>query len=154
MTTQAQAPFSTADFFDEIGKRYEIAYDGSGGQQRSLQWLLSNLPAGSTILDVGSGTGRPAAKVLSDAGHAVTSVDISPVMVELARKQVPDATFVVRDARAWEPEGGDGSVDCVVTFFGMITGVSQDDIRAFILRVHRWLRPGGSLCVSVNSYAR
>lgn len=45
-------------------------------------------------------------------------------------------------------------MDCVVTFFGMITGVSQDDIRAFILRVHRWLRPGGSLCVSVNSYAR
>jgi SAM-dependent methyltransferase len=47
------------------------------------------------VLDVGSGTGRPFARFLVDRGFDVVGVDISRRMVEIARRNVPEARFRV-----------------------------------------------------------
>lgn len=57
-------------------------------------YFYENLPKGAYILDLGSGTGKPYAKLLIERGFNVLGIDISPRMVELARKYVPQADFV------------------------------------------------------------
>ena len=57
-------------------------------------FFCKNLPKGAFILDLGSGTGKPYAKLLVDRGFQVLGIDISYRMIELARKYVPQAEFI------------------------------------------------------------
>jgi methylase of polypeptide subunit release factors len=60
--------------------------------------LLNQLPSAARVLDIGCGTGIPTARQLVAAGCEVTGLDISPVMLDLARRNVPEATYLHRDA--------------------------------------------------------
>lgn len=88
-----------AAVFDALGAEYERAFAASAAHRESLERLLADLAPGSRVLDVGSGTGRPTARTLADAGHRVLGVDVSPVMTALAARQVPTAEFRCADAR-------------------------------------------------------
>ncbi|MEV5456216.1 SAM-dependent methyltransferase, partial [Streptomyces sp. NPDC052535] len=70
MTDDRERPPAAAAF-DALGVEYEKAFAGSKTHRRSLEWLLARLAPGSRVLDVGSGTGRPTAETLANAGHAV-----------------------------------------------------------------------------------
>jgi ubiquinone/menaquinone biosynthesis C-methylase UbiE len=56
------------------------------------------IPQGSRILDLGCGNGRDA-KVFSDIGYIVTGVDLSPKMLDIARKTSPTSKFYKSDIR-------------------------------------------------------
>ncbi|WP_034593460.1 class I SAM-dependent DNA methyltransferase [Hamadaea tsunoensis] len=86
-----------AHAFDTIAARYEDAFADRPGQREAVAWLLERLPPGGNVLDVGCGTGLPTAKQLIEGGAHVVGVDISPVMLDLAMDNVPDAIFVERD---------------------------------------------------------
>src|SRR5690242_8102807 len=58
--------------------------------------FLPRLSPGARILDVCCGSGYLAA-LLTDRGYRVAGFDLSPVMVEIARKRVPQARFEVAD---------------------------------------------------------
>ncbi|MEO6509964.1 MAG: DUF480 domain-containing protein, partial [Nocardioides sp.] len=60
------------------------------------RWLLGRVAAASPgpVVDVGTGPGHVAA-YLAVAGADVTGVDLSPGMVEEARRRFPDLTFTV-----------------------------------------------------------
>lgn len=60
--------------------------------------VLSDLPSGCAVLDLCCGTGQLAA-VLSDRGYATTGVDGSESMIEIARRNAQDVSFLVQDAR-------------------------------------------------------
>jgi len=63
------------------------------GRDRMRALMLSRLPAdltGCRVLDAGCGTGAMTAE-LAARGAAVMAVDISPALVEIARKRLPDA---------------------------------------------------------------
>ena len=62
----------------------------------------------------------------------MTGVDISPVMLSLARASVPAATFIEADILTFAPAN---SVDAVVAYFSLIGHVSQDQIRECLKRV-------------------
>ena len=63
--------------------------------------LRELVPPGSTVLDLGCGTGSLSV-LLSEGGHAVTGVDLSPRMIEAAEAKAArhgtDVTFLVGDA--------------------------------------------------------
>ncbi|MFI9568668.1 class I SAM-dependent methyltransferase [Streptomyces rishiriensis] len=134
-----------ARVFDALGPAYETAFAHSEAHRRSLEWLLGRLTPGSRVLDVGSGTGRPTAETLARAGHEVLGVDISPVMVELAARQVPEAEFRCVDAR--ELPLVEGSFDAVCVYFSLLQldRAQQSDL---VGRLARALRPGGSLVLA------
>jgi len=94
---------------------------------------------------VGSGTGRPTAAALVAAGHSVLGVDVSPVMVELARRQVPEAEFRHADIRELplEPQSFDG----VCVFFSLLQ-MSRAEQSALLRRLTVALRPGGHLVLA------
>lgn len=73
-----------------------MAYDG---RSKVIVWTLfetfmGSTPEGGQVLDVGSGTGEPYARMLVDAGFDVLGIDIAPQMVEIAMGRVPEAEFV------------------------------------------------------------
>lgn len=134
-----------AAVFDALGSAYEKAFAHSEAHQRSLEWLLGRLGPGSRVLDVGSGTGRPTADVLAGAGHDVLGVDVSPVMVDLAARQVPGATFRCVDVR--ELPLDEGSFHAVCVYFSLLQ-LDRAEQAALIGRLARALRPGGSLVLA------
>ncbi|KAL9085257.1 MAG: hypothetical protein Q9165_007691 [Trypethelium subeluteriae] len=130
-----------ANLFGSLGKRYENAYKDIPEQNASLDWLLTQLKPRSRILDIGCGTGKPVVATLSDAGHDTKGVDFSPGMIEVAKSQVPGASFEVLDARKLPDEPN--SYDAITSYFALLAAISRDDIRQVFHKVHQNLKPGG-----------
>lgn len=56
-------------------------------EKKALKLMLSNLPNDSLIMDAPTGTGRLAETIL-EMGHRVVGVDISPEMLEVAKRKL------------------------------------------------------------------
>lgn len=135
-------PETAAEIFDALGTDYEHAFRHATARHAALTDLAGRLPAGAAVLDLGSGTGRRVAEVLTGAGCAVTGYDVSANMIAIARAQVPGARFEVGDMR--ELSFADGSWDGVTTFFSMLQ-LTRAEQETMIGRLAGWLRPGGLL---------
>ena len=126
--------------FDALGLKYEQAFAHQPERREALEWLLAQLPARARVLDIGCGTGRPTAEVLTQAGHAVTGIDVSATMIDIARQQVPGARFEQVDVRDFA--SADASWDAVCAFFSLLQ-MPRRDLDATIQRIASWLVPGG-----------
>jgi 2-polyprenyl-3-methyl-5-hydroxy-6-metoxy-1,4-benzoquinol methylase len=106
----------------------------------ALEDLASLLPSEASVLDLGCGAGVPVTRWLADRGFAVTGVDVSTRQLELARKNVPEGTFLKADMTelAFAPESFDASVA-----FHSIIHVPRAEQPALLESIHRWLKPGG-----------
>ncbi|MER7738017.1 class I SAM-dependent methyltransferase [Streptomyces sp. NPDC096538] len=134
-----------AAVFDALGSDYEKAFASSSAHRASLNWLLERLSPGSAVLDVGSGTGRPTAAALAGAGHRVLGVDVSPVMVEIAARQVPEAEFRCEDIRRTPlPEG---AYDAVCVYFALLQ-MNRPEQTELVRRLVAAVRPGGLLVLA------
>ncbi|GAB4586783.1 class I SAM-dependent methyltransferase [Nocardia sp. IFM 10818] len=138
----SDAPLPADRLFDLLGADYEKAFGHLPEQHAALEWLGERLGAGARVLDVGSGTGVPTARALADKGFRVEGIDVSGVMIELARRRVPEAVFHQADVREFEVEPG--SLDAVCAFFPLLQ-MTRADIDASLRRMAEWLRPGGYL---------
>ncbi|MEU1414776.1 class I SAM-dependent methyltransferase [Streptomyces sp. NPDC005731] len=136
---------AAAAVFDALGAEYEKAFADSEAHRASLTWLLRQLQPHSRVLDVGSGTGRPTAAVLAAAGHDVLGVDVSPVMVDLATRQVPEATFRRADIREMPLE--DASFDAVCVYFALLQ-MSRVEQTVVVRRLAEAVKPGGSVVLA------
>jgi SAM-dependent methyltransferase len=109
------------------------------------------LARGAHVLDVGCGSGLLARRLL-DSGFAVTGIDASPAMVDLARSHAPGAQFKVvrlpagssgRDARL--PE-----TDAVVSTGHVLNYLdTRDDIARALGELAKTLRPGGVIAIDL-----
>ncbi|MFR9787267.1 class I SAM-dependent methyltransferase [Streptomyces sp. MB22_4] len=140
MVAEDERRVPAAVVFDALGLEYEKAFASDEAHRASLRWLLERLAPGSRVLDVGSGTGRPTAEALADAGHRVLGVDVSPVMVELAARQVPGAEFRRADIRELPLE--EGAFDAACAYFSLLQ-MDRAEQEAVVGRLARAVRPGG-----------
>ncbi|MBR7836861.1 class I SAM-dependent methyltransferase [Actinospica durhamensis] len=136
--------------FDCIGERYDEAFPHKDGQIEAGQWLIARLEPGARVLDAGCGTGVPTARQLVQAGAEVTGIDISPVMLELARLNVPGADFRLMDVADLDlhHEPALGSFDAVVAFFSLLM-LPRSQFPGALARLHGVLRPGGLLALAM-----
>ncbi|WP_020666997.1 class I SAM-dependent methyltransferase [Amycolatopsis nigrescens] len=111
---------------------------------------LLDFPAGSRVLDLCCG---PAVYLvpLARAGHDVTGVDLSPVMLEQAAKVCSEADVPVRLVQAdmleyTEPRSFDVVLN-MYTSFGYFTDPG-DNLRV-LRNAHDSLAPGGTLLIDV-----
>ena len=103
--------------YDRIAARY-VEERGHENSIRYLKRLDKLLNGGSTILDLGCGGGIPVDSYLVERGHKVIGLDISNAMLDLARRNVPDAEYRLCDMA--DLKEGEYSVDAVVSFFSII----------------------------------
>lgn len=136
---------SAAEVFDAVGARYEEVFADVPGQLAALDWLSGRLAPGARVLDVGSGTGRPTADVLTRAGFDVTGIDVSAGMVALARQRVPAARFEQADVRTYRPPGG--AYGAVCAFFPLLV-MDQPEVVESLTRMASWVAPGGAFAMA------
>lgn len=99
------------------------------------------LAVGVEVADVGCGTGR-LLPYLASRGLSPSGVDLSPGMVEVARREHPGFAYEVADLRELPFE--DGSLAGVVCWFSLIYLAPGARARAFA-ELARVVRPGGYL---------
>jgi cyclopropane fatty-acyl-phospholipid synthase-like methyltransferase len=149
-TSTSSTALSAAELFNDVGPAYEAAFADLAEQAASIEWLLSELSTGADrpaqVLDIGCGTGRPVCSRLAAAGHSVLGIDISTEMIKAAREQVAEATFELRDVRDFQSPPA--RFDAVTAYFSLLAGLSQDEIRQTVQRIHTWLKPGGSFVLA------
>jgi 2-polyprenyl-3-methyl-5-hydroxy-6-metoxy-1,4-benzoquinol methylase len=112
--------------------------------EKHINKLLGNV-GGKQILDIGSGFGN-AALNMAKKGALVTSIDISPKLIEgckcRAKKNNLGVNFQIMDATNLKFE--DNTFDIIL---GIRTIHHLQDIGGFLLNAKRCLKPGGFLLI-------
>jgi SAM-dependent methyltransferase len=138
-----------AEGYDTMAERYLAWSDlrPSPTRLRYLTFALELIPPGSAVLDLGCGAGIPMTAALAE-GRAVTGVDLSATQLDMARRNVPGATFLQADmtALSFEP----ASFDAVVAFYSL-THVPRGEQAELLGRIRGWLRPGGLFLASMGA---
>jgi ubiquinone/menaquinone biosynthesis C-methylase UbiE len=135
--------------YNEIAERYlswseRVVNDP---RARFTDELVRRLPDGARVLDLGCGAGIPSTRVLAER-FEVTGVDVSEVQLQLARTNVPQATFVHGDFSdlAFPDESFDG-----ITAFYSISHVPRDEHTRLFACVAGWLKPGGLFLATLGA---
>ena len=129
--------------YDAVAERYRDWAEADAWPR--LEWLAlleAEVSDGAKVLELGCGAGVPVTRRLAKR-YRVTGVDISLRQIELARENVPGATFVHGDALELELP----AFDAVVALY--ISGhVPPEEQPLLVRRVAAWLRPGGHLLMT------
>lgn len=133
--------------YDRIAKKYNLARN----QFKNLKYLEKlNLllnPA-STVLDLGCGAGEPIDKFLVDHGHQIIGIDISSKQIDLARKNVPQGKFEVKDLS--ELKEKEFNVDAVISFY-TIFHIPRKKHQELFRTINSFLPEGGLLLVTMGA---
>ena len=93
------------------------------GRDRMREIMLSRLPedlTGCRVLDAGCGAGQ-VTEILAQRGAEVVAIDISPSLIEIAQKRVPEALHRQIDFRSGDMfDAGLGTFDHVIAMDSMI----------------------------------
>jgi len=93
--------------YDSIAAQWDDVRTAlSDAERRYLDHLLQGLVPGAKVLDLGCGTGRPIAEHILDAGFAVTGVDQSSGMLDVARSRLPSGTWIESSLEHYQPDPG------------------------------------------------
>jgi demethylmenaquinone methyltransferase/2-methoxy-6-polyprenyl-1,4-benzoquinol methylase len=136
--SHAKRLFSTlGPTYDRVGATLSFGQD-----PRWRRFMVSRIPAapGQTVLDVASGTGLVAERLLR-RGLRVTALDQSPDMLAVARRRFGSTVELV-EASAEELPFADASFDHL-TFTYLLRYV--DDPAATLAELARVVRPGGTI---------
>ena len=130
--------------FDRIAPQMDVWHKRSRYYRDELARLLGFLiPAGSSVLELGCGTGDLLAALRPREG---VGVDLSPAMIGLAKARHPDLTFVVGDV---ECPDLDGRFDYVV--LSDVVGHLEDIWQAFH-SLHRVVGPDTRVVITYYNY--
>jgi SAM-dependent methyltransferase len=140
-----------ADAYDHIAApfRDHTADVVSARRQPYLDRLTERLDSSSRVLDLGCGGGAPYTAWLS-ARYRVLGVDISRGQLEIARRKVPAASYVLGDMAtvAFRP----ASFDAIAALYSTIH-VPREEQPALLQRLHAFLTPGGRLFAVMGAKA-
>lgn len=134
--------------YNKAAESYSFAFRDQFKNEPHLARLVAVVPNGSHVLDVGCGAGKPVDSYLIRNGMKVTGIDISEAQIALARSQVPEAEYAVRDMS--ELVTGEFQVDAVVSFYA-IFHTAREQHGELLQKFRSFLSPGGYLLVTMGA---
>ncbi len=141
-------PYSAlAECYDRLNAHVDYA-----GWAFALATALKaqGVPDGALVLDLACGTGNMTLP-LSDLGYDMIGVDLSPDMLNAARKKAgaDRVLWLCQDMRSFELYGTVGAVVCCLDSVNYLTG--KIGLRKCFSLVHNYLDPDGIFLFDVNS---
>ncbi len=115
-----------------------------------MQWLdelVTRLPAGAHVIELGCGGGTAETTALA-AHFRLTGVDLSHEQLRRARERVPAAEFLYADFTTVEFEPG--SVDAVAAFYSF-NHVPRELLGGLFARIRTWLAEGGLFLAALGT---
>ncbi|NVO18086.1 MAG: class I SAM-dependent methyltransferase [Bacteroidetes bacterium] len=109
--------------------------------QRRVKMLTSHLKASDTVLEIGCGTGYFTKEIVR-TGAAITAIDISPELLDIARKDIQEKNVSFKIANAY-------ALEFPAASFTSVLGSSvlhHLEIDKAISEFFRVLKPGGIIC--------
>ena len=132
-----------ADYERHFAAPHRRAYD-------ELAWefcAAAIVPAPAIVVDVGCGIGRWALRLVA-AGHRVVGIEPAPAMAARARERLAGSAFTLVEAPVEDAVLSAGSADVVLAMGSL---QYSTDPAAAIARCAGWVRPGGAVCVLLDS---
>jgi len=127
------------DGYNAIAYRYLAERTRDSEDVRLLDDFIERLPANAKVLDAGCGAGVPISKMLSEQ-FDVTGVDFSEAQIELAKKNVPKATFICQDMT--ELDIAENAFDGICSYYAIIH-IPREEHQPLLTNFYRMLKPGG-----------
>ncbi len=116
------------------------------------RWLLDRVAAladGRPVVDVGTGPGHVAA-YLAAAGADATGVDLSPGMVEEARRRFPDLTFTVGSLTGLLRPPAAAGWGAITAWYALVH-LAGSELAPAIASLARVLAPDGRLALALHA---
>jgi len=133
----------TREFWDRVANDWDKQVGNHGDRNRLLSsdpvlWDFTGDVSGLRVLDAGCGTGY-LSRQLAQKGAAVTGVDFSKRMIEIARGHAPGIEFHI-DSCSELRSLGDEQFDLLIANYVLM---DLPDLPGTIRAFHRVLKPGG-----------
>lgn len=137
--------------YDLFARFYDQAMgDRTLAIERVRGFIERYRPSAATLLELGCGTGALLAGLAG--GMSLTGIDLSPEMLKIAARNVPNARFVEGDITAFSLEE---RFDAVICVFDTINHLPRFDLWIELFgRVHEHLATGGLFVFDVNTTGR
>ena len=134
--------------YDKMGEQYHNFRDNEKFKNE-LEKFTELLPSSGRVLDAGSGVGIPVSQFLVKKGFRVTGVDISEKMIDLAKENVPEATFYHRNILTLDfPSDSFEGIICIYTLWH----IPRKNHSSIIENFHRMLKDNGILVLNTGTY--
>ena len=151
MSESSSRPRATADAYDTVAALYadmaRHALDSLPLDRAVLAAYAESLRAAHgarPVGELGCGPGQTTAH-LRDLGLDAFGVDLSPAMIDLARRAYPDLRFEVGSMDALDL--ADGTLGGVVSWYSVIHA-QPEHVPMYFAEFHRVLAPGGHLLLA------
>ena len=107
------------------------------------------LPSGGSILDAGCGTAEPIARYFIEQGFALTGVDFSQAMIDIARTRFPDHHWHVAAMQDMDLGATSDGIIGWHSFFHL----TPEQQRKALANFAKHLAPGGALMLAAGPEA-
>jgi len=137
--------------YDAVADEYAARLVDELAHKPFDRWLLDRVAAlagPGPVADVGCGPGHVTARLVA-AGTQATGYDLSPAMVDQARRRFADVEFEVADlTRLLRPRSAAGWA--AITSWYALVHLAGSELAGAVAGLTRVLRPGGWLALSVH----
>lgn len=140
----ADAYGAVADLYDELARDALDAFPLDRALLAAFAELAGAAEGSGPVAELGCGPGHVTAH-LRDLGLDVFGVDLSPVMIGLAREAYPDLRFEVGSMHALDLP--DGELGGILSWYSVIHTPPQE-LPAYFDEFRRVLAPGGHLLLA------
>lgn len=96
------SPLTLGQKYDKIANWWQDRHAQSDYGVEQVEKALDFATGGGKGLDIGCGAGGRFVRRMRDKGYAITGLDVSEQMLELARQTHPNETFLHQDITTWE----------------------------------------------------
>jgi uncharacterized protein YceH (UPF0502 family) len=138
--------------YDAVAAGYADSLAGELAELPFETWLLDRVvaqAAGGPVVDAGCGPGHVAA-YLAEGGAEVTGLDLSPAMVDEARRRFPDVHFEVGDLRRLGRPATSAGWAAVLGWYSLLH-LAASELPAAVAALARPLVPGGWLVLALQA---